>query len=120
MYESAVTGVDTKEGATTSDDSLQRGGETGEYSHNTTSENEEIAKENKEIAYRRPSEYAIEATQATHPTRRIPDNKHPEAKSSSFATTTTSNITTTTANMTAATITTITNPIVPIDSFFHD
>jgi hypothetical protein len=47
---------------------LQTAGETGEYTHNTTLENEEIVKENKEITDRDPSEDAIEATQATHPT----------------------------------------------------
>jgi hypothetical protein len=119
MDESDVTGVNTKDGATTSDDSLQIGGETGEYTHNTPLENEENVKENKEITAHHPSEDAIEATQATHPTQRILDNEHPAAKSSSSTTIITSTITTNTANMTAATIT-ITNPVVPIDSFFHD
>jgi hypothetical protein len=67
--ESDVTGVNTKDGAVTSDDSLQTAGETGEYSHNSPLENEEIVKENKEITDRHPSEDGIEATQATHPTQ---------------------------------------------------
>jgi hypothetical protein len=68
MDESDVTGVNTKDGVVTSDDSLQTGGESGEYSHNTPIENEETVKENNEIIDRHPSEDAIEATQATHPT----------------------------------------------------
>lgn len=94
MDELDVTGVNTKDGATASDNSLQTGGETtGEYSHNTPIGNEETVKENKEITDYHLSEDAIEATQATHPTQRILDNEYPEAKSSS-STTTTSTITT--------------------------
>jgi len=58
--ESDVTGVNTKDGATTSDDSSQTGRETMEYSHNTPSENEEIVKDNKEITDRHHSDDAIE------------------------------------------------------------
>jgi hypothetical protein len=35
MDESDIAGVNTKDGALASDDSLQTGRETGEYSHNT-------------------------------------------------------------------------------------
>ena len=75
--ESDVTGVNTKDGATTSDDSLQTGKETMEYSHNTPLENEEIVKNNKEITDRHHSDDAIEATHPSHPTQRILDNKNP-------------------------------------------
>ena len=141
MDESDVTGVNTKDGAITSDDSLRTSVETMEYSHNTPLENEEIVKENEEITDRHPSGDGIEATQATNPTQRTVHNKHLEelnqegqegeggcyddgdgdcgsentAKSLSYATTI--NTINTSANMAA---TTMINPIVPIEEFFHD
>jgi hypothetical protein len=78
MDESDVTGVNTKGGAITSDDSLRTSVETMEYSLNIPLENEEIVKENEEITDRQPSGDGIEATQATHPTQRIVHNKHLE------------------------------------------
>ncbi len=72
-----VIRVNTKDDASTSEDSLQTGRETMEYSHNNPLENEEIVKDNKEITDRHHSDDAIEATHPSHPTQRILDNKHP-------------------------------------------